>query len=83
MPRPYELAGASGIFRGVMTPPKTSPTAAGYDLIAAAYAEHLYRERFLHEKYAAVPAAIGTTGAMSDDIQKQLIEAIEAFNRTF
>jgi F-type H+-transporting ATPase subunit alpha len=38
---------------------------------------------FLHEKYAVVPDTIRSTGALSDDLQKQLIGAIEDFNKGF
>jgi F-type H+-transporting ATPase subunit alpha len=38
---------------------------------------------FLHERYAAIPDGIRQTGALSDDLQKQLITAIEEFNKGF
>jgi F-type H+-transporting ATPase subunit alpha len=38
---------------------------------------------FLHEKYASVSDTIRETGALSDDVQKQLIAAIEDFNKGF
>jgi len=38
---------------------------------------------FLHEKYATVADTIRDTGALSDDVQKQLIAAIDDFNKGF
>jgi F-type H+-transporting ATPase subunit alpha len=38
---------------------------------------------FLHEKHAQVPETTRTTGALSGDVEKQLIAAIEDFNKGF
>ena len=38
---------------------------------------------FLHDKYPAITEAIRTSGALSDDVEKQLIAAIEDFNKGF
>ncbi len=38
---------------------------------------------FVHEKYPAITDTIRDTGALSDDVEKQLIAAIEDFNRGF
>jgi F-type H+/Na+-transporting ATPase subunit alpha len=38
---------------------------------------------YLHEKHAAVPEAIESSGALADDTEKQLISAIEDFNKGF
>ena len=37
----------------------------------------------LHEKHADISQTIRDTGALSDDVQKQLIAAIEDFNKGF
>jgi F-type H+-transporting ATPase subunit alpha len=38
---------------------------------------------FVHEKYPEIPKAIASTGTLSDDTQKALTGAIEAFVKTF
>ncbi|HTW84691.1 MAG TPA: F0F1 ATP synthase subunit alpha [Candidatus Sulfotelmatobacter sp.] len=38
---------------------------------------------FVHEKHAAITDTIRTTSALSDDVQKQLVGAIEEFNKGF
>jgi F-type H+-transporting ATPase subunit alpha len=38
---------------------------------------------FLHERHGAVSDAIRTSGALSGDTEKQLIAAIEEFNKGF
>ena len=38
---------------------------------------------FLHEKYGAVAQTIKDTSALSGDVEKQLIAAIEDFNKGF
>ena len=38
---------------------------------------------FLHERYADVPNTIRDTGALSDDVQKKLVAALEEFNKGF
>jgi F-type H+-transporting ATPase subunit alpha len=38
---------------------------------------------FIHEKYATITDTIRDTGALSDDVQKQLIAAIDDFNKGF
>jgi F-type H+-transporting ATPase subunit alpha len=38
---------------------------------------------FVHEKHAGVTDAIRDSGALSDDVQKQLIAAIDEFNKAF
>ena len=38
---------------------------------------------FVHEKYSKVTDAIRESGALSDDVEKQLIAAIEDFNQGF
>jgi F-type H+-transporting ATPase subunit alpha len=38
---------------------------------------------YLHEKYAGVSDAIRTSNALADDTEKQLVAAIEEFNKGF
>jgi len=38
---------------------------------------------YLHEKHAGVPEAIAKSGALAEDTEKQLISAIEDFNKGF
>jgi F-type H+/Na+-transporting ATPase subunit alpha len=38
---------------------------------------------FVHERYPAITETIRKTGALSDDVEKQLIAAIEDFNKGF
>jgi F-type H+-transporting ATPase subunit alpha len=38
---------------------------------------------YMHEKHEAVPDAIRTSGALAEDTEKQLISAIEDFNKGF
>jgi len=38
---------------------------------------------FLHQKYAAVPESIASTGQMSDDVKQKLEAALTEFNKSF
>ncbi|MDQ6822920.1 MAG: F0F1 ATP synthase subunit alpha [Candidatus Eremiobacteraeota bacterium] len=38
---------------------------------------------FLHDKYAAVPETIASSGQLSDDVKKQLESALGEFNKSF
>jgi F-type H+-transporting ATPase subunit alpha len=38
---------------------------------------------FVHDKHAAITDTIRSTGALSDDVQKQLVDAIGEFNKGF
>jgi hypothetical protein len=38
---------------------------------------------FLHQKYAAVPQAVASSGQLSDDGKKALNDALTEFNKSF
>jgi F-type H+/Na+-transporting ATPase subunit alpha len=38
---------------------------------------------FLHQKYAAVPEAIASSGQLSDETKKKLDDALTEFNKSF